>query len=174
MCTNVRKAPKGATKAGANVAKAIRMDRQTIESMCMEFRARWAKVYPKEFAAELDRINALLKDTPKDAVLRREKWILEQVACKRKSLNVDSIRESVEVLHDFGITFEKISLYHMEQGLVGTKYLNDEGAVCDKKKNRETGEYEWVPVEKWTESKFMRILRFALVDVAVEFKVSLR
>ncbi len=175
MCTVSKKAPKGATKMANNVARAIRQDRQTIESLCTEFRARWAKVYPKEFSDEMERINKLLKDAPKDELLRREKWALEQVACKRKALRLtEDVTESIKGLHDFGLTFEKICLYWMEQGLQGTRFLNEDGVVCDKKKNKETGEFVFVPIEKWTEAKFMRMLRIASVDVAAEFKVSVR
>lgn len=175
MNTISKKAPKGATKMANNVARAIRQDRQTIEALCTEFRARWAKVYPKEFSAEMERINALLKDAPKDELLRRDKWDLEQVACKRKALRLtEEVTESIKGLHDFGLTFEKICLYWMEQGLQGTRFLNDDGVVCDKKKNKETGEFEFVPIEKWTESKFMRMLRIASVDIQTEIKVSLR
>lgn len=175
MCTISKKAPKGATKMANNVARAIRQDRQTIEALCTEFRARWAKVYPKEFSDDLERINKMLKDAPKDELLRREKWALEQVACKRKALRLtDDVTESIKGLHDFGLTFEKICLYWMEQGLQGTRFLNDDGVVCEKKKNKETGEYEFVPIEKWTEAKFMRMLRIASVDVNTEFAVSVR
>lgn len=175
MCTISKKAPKGATKMANNVARAIRQDRQTIEALCTEFRARWAKVYPKEFSADMERINKLLKEAPKDELLRREKWDLEQVACKRKALRLtEDVTESIKGLHDFGLTFEKICLYWMEQGLQGTRFLNDDGVVCEKKKNKETGEYEFVPIEKWTEAKFMRMLRIASVDVNTEFAVSVR
>lgn len=175
MCTISKKAPKGATKMANNVARAIRQDRQTIEALCTEFRARWAKVYPKEFSADMERINKLLKEAPKDELLRREKWDLEQVACKRKALRLtEDVTESIKGLHDFGLTFEKICLYWMEQGLQGTRFLNDDGVVCEKKKNKETGEYEFAPIEKWTEAKFMRMLRIASVDVNTEFAVSVR
>ena len=174
MSTISKKTPKGATKMANNVARAIRQDRQTIEALCTEFRARWAKVYPKEYSAEMERINALLKDAPKDVSLRREKWNLEQVACKRKAITLsETLTESIKGLHDFGLTFDRISLAGMEEGLKGTRFLNDEGAVCDKKKNKKTGEHEFVPIEKWTESEFMRMLRIASVDIQTEAKVSL-
>lgn len=175
MCTNVRKSPKGASKAKSAIAKAIRMDRQTIEAMCMEYKARWAKVYPKEYSAQMDKANEALKPDPKNAELRRAKWALEQVACKRKALTLtDEIKAHIEFLHGKGLTMDKFDLDVIEAGLQNTKWLNDEGQICEKKKNRETGEYEWKPIKKWTESKFIKVVCFAAIDIECEVKVSIR
>lgn len=175
MCTNVRKSPKGASKAKSGLAKSIRMDRQTIESMCVEFKARWAKVFPQEYKAQVDAIDELLKPNPKDKELRRAKWALEQVACKRKALDLsDEVKAHIVKLHECGLTIDKFDIEVIEAGLQNTRRLNEEGQICEKKKNRETGEYEYKPIEKWTESKFINVVCFAAIDIECEVKVSVR
>ena len=175
MSTNVRKAPKGTAKAKSGLSKSIRMDRQTIEAMCVEFKARWAKVYPAEFKAQVDALVEVLKTDPKNKELRRAKWALDQIAGIRKQLNMsDEVVGHIKTLHNNGLTIDKFDIEVIEAGLANTRWLNDEGQICEKKKNRETGEYEWKPIEKWTESKFIKVVCFAAIDIECEVKVSIR
>jgi hypothetical protein len=175
MCTNVRKAPKGTAKAKSGLSKSIRQDRQTIEEMCVAFKARWAKVYPAEFKAQVDALTDALKSDPKNKELRRAKWALDQIAGIRKQLRMsDEVVGHIETLHNSGLTIDKFDIEAIEAGLANTKWLNDEGQICEKKKNRETGEHEWKPIEKWTEAKFIKVVCFAAIDIECEVKVSIR
>lgn len=148
------------------VSRDINARRSANEAICREFQAVWAKVYTDEFKSALN--NAIVatqadKTNESAKVTRRS---LELVSAMKKSLQLDkSIIETVKELHECGLTFDKIRLDKIQRGLIGTRWLNEEGELCEKKKNKETGEYEFVPVQKWTVAKFGRFLRLSIVEV---------
>ena len=161
------------------VAKAIRIRRESVDAICREFQAVWSKVYPEEFKAvqqcaiaKAQEATALAKElgTPEakcaETEAKNARYALELVASMRKSLKLsDEETALVTELHEGGITYAKISIDAIEAGLAGLKYINEEGELCERRKNKETQEWDFVPVKRWTVAKFGRFLRLANVEV---------
>lgn len=166
-------------KSMNGVSKDIRIRRDSVNSICREFQAVWSKVYPDEFreaqkcaiakaqeatalAKELGTVEAKCAETE----AKNARYSLELVASMRKSMQLsEGTIALVQEIHEGGITFAKISIEAIEAGLAGLKYINDEGLLCEKKKNKETQEIEFVPIQKWTVAKFGRFLRLANIEV---------
>lgn len=148
------------------VARNINERRNSTEAICREFQAVWAKVYSDEFkAAQQAAITAAQADKTNEPAKHRRQS-LELVAAMKKSLVLDKVTiELVKELHSNGLTFDKIRLDKIQRGLIGTRWLNSDHELCEKKKNKETGATEFVPVQKWTVAKFGRFLRLSMVEV---------
>lgn len=147
------------------IAKDIRANRQKFESIVNEFRAYWGKVYRPEVTDALNKVVGALKDDPKNQELKNERYAIEQVCAKIKGLTLtDEIRDLIKQMHDAdGLTFECLTADYIVDGLSGLDYVNADGIVCEQKKNKETGEKEWKPVEKWTESKVGKYFRLVVI-----------
>lgn len=159
------KTNKVSAKAMNASSRMINERRNAAESICREFQAVWAKVYGDEFkAAQQNAIMAAqVSPTNDNKAVRRS---LELVAAMKKSLTLS--KEEIELikgLHESGVTFDKIRLDKIMRGLTMTRYINESGELCERKKNKETNEYEFVPVQKWTVAKFGRFLRLSIIEV---------
>lgn len=154
------------------VAKSIRMDRQQFESIAVEFRARWGKVYRNEVTAYLNELNERLKNDPKNTALKNERYAVEQVCAKIKGLNLDDeIRDLIKAMHDEdGVTFSCLTTDYIVNGLTGLGYIgtDDEGKPVVRelrKASKEATEKTWEPIVKWTEAKFGRYIRLATIRI---------
>lgn len=146
------------------VSRDINTRRASTEAICREFQAVWAKMYPNEFNAALK--NAITayqaSNTPEN---KAKKYSLEMVAAAKKALELsDEIKAIVSELHANGLTFDKINLVKIARAMTGTQYLNADGELCERKKNKETGTYEFTPIEKWTVHKFGRYIRLSTIE----------
>jgi hypothetical protein len=148
-----------------SVSKQINERRNAAESICREFQAVWAKVFGDEFKAAMQAaIIAAQTDKTNEAAKQRRRS-LELVSAMKKSLELDKATiELVKELHANGLTFDKIRIDKIMRGLTMTRYINEQGELCERKKNKETGEYEFVPVQKWTVAKFGRLLRLSIIE----------
>lgn len=148
-----------------SVSKQINERRNAAESICREFQAVWAKVFGDEFKAAMQAaIIAAQADKTNEAAKQRRRS-LELVSAMKKSLELDKATiELVKELHANGLTFDKIRIDKIMRGLTMTRYINEQGELCERKKNKETGEYEFVPVQKWTVAKFGRLLRLSIIE----------
>ena len=148
-----------------SVSKQINERRNAVEAINREFQAVWAKVFGDEFKAAMQAaIIAAQADKTNEAAKQRRRS-LELVAAMKKSLELDKATiELVKELHANGLTFDKIRIDKIMRGLTMTRYINEQGELCERKKNKETGEYEFVPVQKWTVAKFGRLLRLSIIE----------
>lgn len=148
-----------------SVSKQINERRNAVEAINREFQAVWAKVFGDEFKAAMQAaIIAAQTDKANEAAKQRRRS-LELVSAMKKSLELDKATiELVKELHANGLTFDKIRIDKIMRGLTMTRYINAQGELCERKKNKETGEYEFVPVQKWTVAKFGRFLRLSIIE----------
>ena len=147
------------------VSKSIRLRRESVSAICREFQAVWSKVYPEEFKpyqqAAIKAAQELKTDEAKQA-----RYELELVASMRKSLQLtDEETALIKELHEAGLNYSKINLEAIEAGLAGLNYINADGELCERRKNKETQGWDYVPVKKWTVNKFGRFLRLANIEV---------
>lgn len=147
------------------ICKDIRMNRQQFESNVNEFRAYWGKVYKNELKGELERIVGLLKDDPKNQVLKNQRYGLEQVCAKVKAMTLsDEVKDVIVNLHDnYGLTFDCLTADFIRENLTGTDYVNEDGVRELRKASKEATEKTWEIIEKWTPAKVGRYFRLAII-----------
>ena len=155
------------------VAKEIRTNRQKFESIANDFRVYWGKVYRSEVTRAMESVAGQLKDDPKNEALKAERYALEQVCAKIKGTTLtDEIRDIVKQLHDEDkLTFSCLTADYIRTALSGLSYVAEDGVtLCEKKRIKGTDDYEWKPVEKWTESKVGRYFRLATIRINEQSK----
>jgi hypothetical protein len=149
----------------AVICKDIRVNRQQFENNVNEFRAYWGKVYKPEMLAELKRIVDELHEDPKNQALKNQRYALEQVCAKVKSMTLsDEVKEVIVNLHDnYGLTFECLTADFIRENLTGTDYVNEDGVRELRKANKDATEKTWEIIEKWTPAKVGRYFRLAII-----------
>lgn len=147
------------------IAKDIRTNRQKFESIVGDFRAYWGKVYRNEVTKYLNDIIERLKSEPKNEALKRERYAIEQVCARIKSLVLkDEIRDLIKQMHDEDkLTFACLNTDYIVNALNGLGYVGEGNELREERKNKDTGVKEWMPVEKWTEAKVGRYFRNAAI-----------
>ena len=147
------------------IAKDIRVNRQKFESIVSDFRTYWGKVYRSEVTKALN-----------DAIAagdKAERYALEQVCAKIKGTTLtDEVRDLIKQLHDEDkLTFSCLTADYIRTALDGLSYVAEDGVtLCERKRIKGTDDYEWKPVEKWTESKVGRYFRLATVRINEQSK----
>ena len=155
------------------IAKDIRTNRQQFESIVCDFRVYWGKVYRGEVTKALADVAEQLKGDPKNDALKAERYALEQVCAKIKGTTLtDEIRDLIKQLHDEDkLTFSCLTADYIRTSLNGLSYVAEDGVtICAKKRIKGTDDYEWKPVEKWTESKVGRYFRMATMRINEQSK----
>lgn len=153
-------------KSISAVSRNINERRNSTEAICREFQAVWAKVFPEEFKAAQQAAIVAAQANKDSADAKARRYSLEQVAAMKKSLQLDDeLKGIVTELHANGLTFDKIRLDKIMRGLTSTRWINADGELCERKRNKETQQWEFVPVTKWTVYKFGRFLRLSMVEV---------
>lgn len=149
------------TKQFTSVVKSIRENRESLNSIIIEFLAYWGKVFPLEAKETYADVCARIKAG--EDVLKSARYQLEIASAKRKALDLTDEAKAVikQVKMDCGLGFKSINMDYISRALAGTKYINADGLLVEFKLNKETNEREARPVEKWTISKFGRYLRLA-------------
>ena len=153
------------------IAKDIRVNRQKFEGIVGEFRAYWGKVYRNEVTKYLNDIVERQK-SDKSEELKRERYAIEQVCARIKGLTLtDEVKGIIRAMHDEDkLTFSCLTTDYIVNALEGLSYVSEEGAIMEQRKNKETGEKEWMPVEKWTESKVGKYFRLATIRINEQSK----
>lgn len=153
------------------IAKDIRINRQKFESIVGDFRAYWGKVYRNEVTKYLNDIIERQKSDNSDS-LKRERYAVEQVCARIKGLTLsDDIKGLIRTMHDDDkLTFSCLTPDYIRKGLEGLSYVDEDGTIMEQRKNKETGEKEWMPIEKWTEAKVGRYFRLATVRINEQSK----
>ena len=147
------------------IAKDIRVNRQKFESIVNEFRAYWGKVYRHEVTEELNKVVEALKNDAKNVELKNKRYGLEQVCAKIKGMTLtDEISALIKQMHDEDkLTFACLTTDFIVNGLAGTKFVTEDGIICERKRIKGTEDFEYKPIEKWTESKVGRYFRMAVI-----------
>lgn len=166
ITTNYKQLKIKAMKANEmnTVAREIRNNRNTITAIINEFRAYWCKLYRSE-ANEAYKTACANGD-------KGERYAIEQIFAKCKSLTIKpEIAEIIGGMHDADkVNFSSLSEEHVKTALAGLDYVNGAGELCEKKRIKGTDEYEWKPVEKWTEAKVGRYFRLAAIRLNEQSK----
>lgn len=149
----------------AVICKDIRVNRQKFENNVNEFRAYWGKAYKSELKAELERIVAALREDPKNQDLKNQRYGLEQVCAKVKSMVLtDEVKEVVANLHDnYGLTFECLTADFIRENLTGTDYVSDGDVRELRKASKDATDKTWEIIEKWTPAKVGKYFRLAII-----------
>lgn len=155
------------------VANDIRTNRQKFESIASDFQVYWGKVYRNEVTKAMEDVAEQLKGDPKNADLKAKRYALEQVCAKIKGTTLtDDIKDIVKQLHDEDkLTFSCLTADFIRTALTGLSYVAEDGVtLCERKRIKGTDDYEWKPVEKWTESKVGRYFRLATIRINEQSK----
>lgn len=127
------------------VSKSIRLRRESVEAICREFQAVWAKVYPDEFKQAQQAVITAAQEL-KTAEAKQARYNMELVAAMKKSLQLTAEdTATIKELHEAGLMFSKINLESIEAGLQGLRYINADGQLCERKKNKDTN--NWYEVD---------------------------
>lgn len=151
------------------IAKDIRVNRQKFDSIVVDYRAYWGKVYRNEVTKYLSDIIEQQKSDSSDA-LKKERYAIEQVCARIKGITLsDEVKAIVKQMHDEDkLTFSCLRSEYIVNGLKGLDFVGEvdgEDVLFEKKKIKGTDEYEWKPVEKWTEAKVGRYFRLATLRI---------
>ena len=147
-----------------SVARNINARRNSFEGIVSDFRATWGKVFPRDAKSELQGIVDALKDDPKNGALKADRYALECVLAKMKSIALsDEEVALVKEMCEDGMKFKSLTMDYLERNLP-SEYLSEDGLPMEQKKNKETGLKEWKVVEKWTVMKVGRYFRIANVN----------
>lgn len=145
------------------VARSINARRNTWEGIINDFQATWGKVFPKDAKGEYKAVVDAIKDSPNDADLKAKRYALECVLAKMKSITLEpEVVELVKEMNEEGMKFKSLTMEYLERNLP-SKYLSEDKIPMEQKKNKATGEKEWVVVERWTVMKVGRYFRLANV-----------
>lgn len=139
------------------VARSIRTRRDSFEGIVSDFQAYWGKLYRSEVT---EKLNAYKGATDADSKAKR--YALECVLAKMKAMQLsDDEKALIKGMHDEdGFKFENLTEEYILTNLGGSKFVQN-GEIMEQRKNRETGEKEWHPIERWTVMKVGRYFRFA-------------
>lgn len=147
-----------------SVARNINTRRNSFEGIVSDFKATWGKVFPKDAKGELQNIVDALRIDPKNGTLKADRYALECVLAKMKSLVLSNEEITlVKEMNEEGMEFKSLTMEYLEKNLP-KEYLSEDGLPMEQKKNKETGVKEWKVVEKWTVMKVGRYFRLANVN----------
>lgn len=156
------------------ISKGIKARRDSFEGIISDFRAVWAKVNRDEVKAVYAEVCEVCKADKKNEEAKALRYQVECVLAKVKALTLTEEEVAIvkEMQSAFKFGYKNISMEYIVENLKGTPYVNAEGEVCDRKKDKESGEYYYVPTERWTVAKVGRYFRLANIQVFAKAEVA--
>lgn len=148
-----------------SVAKSINARRNDLQTILDEFRAEWGHLDKDSVKAHLAEVVEALKEDKKNESLKAERNRTEKILAHIKAVTL-SVEERVAIqdMMDKGLRYECLTIEWVEDKLRDTAFINDEGEICELKKNKETGASEYKPIAKWTVMKLAKYFRLAFMN----------
>lgn len=148
-----------------SVAKSINARRNDLQTILDEFRAEWGHLDKDSVKSHLEEVKNALQADPKNAELKAERNRTEHILAHIKAVTL-SVEERVAIqdMMDKGLRYECLTIEWVEDKLRDTAFINDEGEICELKKNKETGASEYKPIAKWTVMKLAKYFRLAFMN----------
>ena len=110
-----------------SVARNINARRNSFEGIVSDFRATWGKVFPKDAKGKLQSIVDALKADPKNGALKADRYALECILAKMKSLVLSSEEVAlVKEMNEEGMKFKSLTMDYLEKNLP-SEYLSEDG-----------------------------------------------
>lgn len=147
-----------------SVARNINARRNSFEGIVSDFRATWGKVFPKDAKSELQNIVDALKVDKNNAALKADRYALECVLAKMKSIALKEDEVAlVKEMNEEGMKFKSITMDYLKKNLP-KEYLSEDGLPMEQKTDKATGVKKWMVIEKWTVMKVGRYFRIANIN----------
>ena len=147
------------------VARSINARRNDLQTILDEFRAEWGHLDKAAVKNHLAEVVAELKDDPKNAELKDERNRTERILAHIKCVKLEvEERVAIQDMMDKGLKYNCLSIEWIEEKLEGTSFINEDGELCELKKNKETGVSEYRPIAKWTVMKLAKYFRLAFLN----------
>lgn len=143
------------TKVINVVARGVNERRNNVKTIVSDYLAMWTKVY------KADTLKAY-KDA-KEAQDKERVYYIETILAKAKSITLSNDeRDCIKEMYEGdGLRFDTLNISFLTANLKAP-YI-DGDIIMERKKDKETGEYYYAEVERWTVLKLAKYFRLAVV-----------